>query len=88
MADSIARKALLIALAVAFPSVFAIYLCTADSMALVASLVAAALLVLVSWLVARALTGRVNNLLNRHYQNPDGFDQPTFGAFAGIKAAF
>jgi two-component system, OmpR family, phosphate regulon sensor histidine kinase PhoR len=62
MADSIARKALLIALAVAFPSVLAIYLCTADSMTRVASLVSAALLILVSWLVARALTGRVNRL--------------------------
>jgi len=35
-----------------------------------------------------ALTGRVTNLLNRHYQNPDGFDQPTLGAFAGVKAKF
>ena len=35
-----------------------------------------------------ALTGRVTNLLNRHYQNPDAFDQPTFGAFAGVKAKF
>jgi vitamin B12 transporter len=35
-----------------------------------------------------ALTGRVNNLFNRHYQNPDAFDQPTLGAFAGIKAKF
>jgi vitamin B12 transporter len=35
-----------------------------------------------------ALTGRVTNLLNRHYQNPDAFDQPTLGAFAGIKAKF
>jgi vitamin B12 transporter len=35
-----------------------------------------------------ALTARVNNLLNRHYQNPFGFDQPTIGAFAGIKAKF
>ena len=35
-----------------------------------------------------ALTARVNNLLNRHYQNPNGFDQPTFGAFAGINAKF
>lgn len=35
-----------------------------------------------------ALTARVANLLNRHYQNPEGFDQPTFGAFAGIKAKF
>jgi len=35
-----------------------------------------------------ALTARVTNLLNRHYQNPDAFDQPTIGAFAGIKAKF
>jgi vitamin B12 transporter len=35
-----------------------------------------------------ALTARITNLLNRHYQNPDGFDQPTFGAFAGIKVMF
>jgi vitamin B12 transporter len=35
-----------------------------------------------------ALTARITNLLNRHYQNPDGFDQPTFGAFAGINAKF
>ena len=35
-----------------------------------------------------ALSARISNLLNRHYQNPDGFDQPTFGAFAGVKAEF
>jgi vitamin B12 transporter len=35
-----------------------------------------------------ALFGRISNLLNRHYQNPDGFMQPTLGAFAGIKAKF
>ncbi len=35
-----------------------------------------------------ALTTRVNNLFNRHYQNPYGFDQPTIGAFAGVKARF
>jgi vitamin B12 transporter len=35
-----------------------------------------------------ALSARIANLLNRHYQNPDGFDQPTFGAFAGITAKF
>ncbi len=34
------------------------------------------------------LTARMTNLLNRHYQNPDGFDQPTFAAFAGVKAKF
>jgi vitamin B12 transporter len=35
-----------------------------------------------------ALTARITNLLNRHYQNPDGFDHPTFGAFAGVSAKF
>jgi vitamin B12 transporter len=35
-----------------------------------------------------ALTGRVTNLFNRHYQNPDAFDQPTLGAFAGLKVKF
>jgi vitamin B12 transporter len=35
-----------------------------------------------------ALSTRITNLFNRHYQNPDAFDQPTFGAFAGIKAKF
>ena len=35
-----------------------------------------------------ALTARATNLLNRHYQNPDAFDQPTLGAFAGVKAKF
>jgi vitamin B12 transporter len=30
--------------------------------------------------------GRVENLLDRHYQNPVGFLQPTLGAFAGIRA--
>lgn len=35
-----------------------------------------------------ALTARVANLFDRHYQNPYGFDQPTLGAFAGIKAKF
>ena len=35
-----------------------------------------------------ALFGRITNLFNRHYQNPDGFLQPTFGAFAGVKAKF
>jgi vitamin B12 transporter len=35
-----------------------------------------------------ALTGRATNLLNRHYQNPDAFDQPALGAFAGVKAKF
>ena len=35
-----------------------------------------------------ALFGRITNLFNRHYQNPDGFMQPTVGAFAGVKAKF
>jgi vitamin B12 transporter len=35
-----------------------------------------------------ALTARATNLLNRHYQNPDAFNQPTLGAFAGVKAKF
>jgi vitamin B12 transporter len=32
--------------------------------------------------------GRVNNLLDRHYENPIGFLQPSIGVFAGIKAKF
>jgi vitamin B12 transporter len=32
--------------------------------------------------------GRVNNLIDRHYENPVGFLQPSVGAFAGIKARF
>ncbi len=35
-----------------------------------------------------ALFGRITNLFNRHYQNPDGFLQPTLGAFAGVRAKF
>jgi vitamin B12 transporter len=35
-----------------------------------------------------ALFARITNLFNRHYQNPDGFLQPTVGAFAGVKATF
>jgi vitamin B12 transporter len=35
-----------------------------------------------------AIFGRVTNLFNRHYQNPDGFMQPTVGAFAGVRAKF
>jgi vitamin B12 transporter len=34
------------------------------------------------------LYGRVNNLFDRHYQNPVGFLQPSLGAYAGIKAKF
>jgi len=32
-----------------------------------------------------ALFGRLDNLLDRHYQNPTGFLQPALGAFAGIR---
>lgn len=32
-----------------------------------------------------AVYGRINNLFDRHYQNPDGFLQPSLGAFLGIK---
>jgi vitamin B12 transporter len=35
-----------------------------------------------------SLTGRIDNLFNRHYENPVGFLQPNVGAFAGIKAKF
>jgi vitamin B12 transporter len=34
------------------------------------------------------LTGRIDNLFNRHYEDPVGFLQPSVGAFAGIKAKF
>lgn len=30
--------------------------------------------------------GRIDNLFDRHYQNPVGFQQPTLGAFAGVRA--
>jgi signal transduction histidine kinase len=62
MADSIARKALLVALAVALPWVLAIHLWTANGVARIASLISAALLILVSWLTARALARRVSRL--------------------------
>ena len=32
--------------------------------------------------------GRTNNLLDRHYQDPIGFEYQGFGVFAGIKLAF
>jgi vitamin B12 transporter len=32
-----------------------------------------------------ALFGRINNLLDRHYQNPVGFLQPGIGAYAGVR---
>ena len=62
MADSIARKALLIAVAVALAPVLVIYLSTASGAARLASLVLGALLILVSWLLARSLVGRINRL--------------------------
>jgi vitamin B12 transporter len=31
---------------------------------------------------------RINNLLDRHYQDPIGFQHPGFGVFAGVKLAF
>src|ERR1035441_6017809 len=62
MADSIARKALLIALAVAIPPVLAIHLCTANGVARAVSLVWGALLILVSWLLARSLARRIHRL--------------------------
>jgi len=34
-----------------------------------------------------SLFARVNNLFDRRYQEPVGFDRPGFGVFAGIKAA-
>ncbi|HXS06536.1 MAG TPA: TonB-dependent receptor [Rhizomicrobium sp.] len=35
-----------------------------------------------------ALTGRVNNLLDKRYENPVGFQGPGIGAYAGVKASF
>jgi vitamin B12 transporter len=32
--------------------------------------------------------GRITNLLDRHYENPTGFLQPSLGAFAGIRTRF
>src|ERR1017187_3101557 len=62
MADSIARKALLIALAVALPAVLAIHLGTAGGVAHVASLLLSILLMLVAWLLARSFARRINRL--------------------------
>jgi vitamin B12 transporter len=41
-----------------------------------------------SFAIDRHLTvfGRLDNLFDRHFQNPVGFLQPTRGAFAGIRA--
>jgi two-component system phosphate regulon sensor histidine kinase PhoR len=62
MAESIARKALLISLAVALPSVLAIFLTTSGTSPRVASLVSAAVLVLAWRLVARSLAWRIRRL--------------------------
>ena len=62
MADSITRKALLIAIAGALAPVLVIHLSTASGVARVASLVWGALLILASWLLARSLAGRINRL--------------------------
>ena len=35
-----------------------------------------------------SLFARINNLLDRHYQDPIGFQHQGFGVFAGIKVAF
>jgi len=32
--------------------------------------------------------GRITNLLDRHYEYPIGFEEPGFGAFAGLKTKF
>jgi vitamin B12 transporter len=37
---------------------------------------------------ALALTGRINNLLDKRYENPVGFQAPGLGFYAGIKASF
>jgi vitamin B12 transporter len=31
---------------------------------------------------------RINNLLDRHYQDPLGFQRPGIGVFAGVRVAF
>jgi vitamin B12 transporter len=35
-----------------------------------------------------ALSARIDNLFNHHYEDPIGFMQPTLGAYAGIKTKF
>jgi hypothetical protein len=35
-----------------------------------------------------AAYARINNLFDRHYQNPTGFLQPGLGVYAGIRVAF
>ena len=41
-----------------------------------------------SYVLSRNLTvlARINNLFDRRYEDPVGFDRPGFGVFAGIKA--
>jgi len=31
---------------------------------------------------------RIDNLLDRHYQDPIGFQRPGFGIYAGLRIAF
>lgn len=35
-----------------------------------------------------SFTGRVDNVTNKHYQNPTGFENPGLGAYVGIKTNF
>jgi vitamin B12 transporter len=35
-----------------------------------------------------ALFGRIDNLFDRHFENPVGFLQPSIGVFAGVRAKF
>jgi two-component system phosphate regulon sensor histidine kinase PhoR len=62
MVSSITRKALLMAAAGAVPSVLLIYLSTESGVARLAALVLGALLILVSWLLARSLARRISRL--------------------------
>jgi two-component system phosphate regulon sensor histidine kinase PhoR len=62
MAETILRKALLIAVAIALFAVLVIHLSTASGAAWLASLVLGILLILVAWLLARSLAGRINRL--------------------------
>jgi vitamin B12 transporter len=43
-----------------------------------------------SYDLGHGVTGfaRIDNLLDRHYQNPIGFERPGFGIFAGVRVAF
>ena len=62
MADSIARKALLMAVAVALFTALVVHFSAAGGVARFASLVWGAVLILVSWLLARSLVRRINRL--------------------------